>query len=152
MTPRRIARQTAFQFIYRFDSWDAGAPAPDELRHELMLHFQHFNTPEDVRDFTLRLVQGTLQNLPAVDDLAKRALENWRLERLGAVEKALLRMGIAELVYFKDVPSSVTLDEIIELAKHFGTEDAGSFLNGVLEPVSKWPETTTGKVASDPKE
>jgi N utilization substance protein B len=80
--------------------------------------------------------------------MIEKHAQNWRLERLGSVEKALLRIGVAELMYFKDVPASVTLDEVIELAKHFAEADAPAFLNGILDPVSKEPESMQGKVAS----
>jgi len=146
---RSTARQIAFQFIFRFDS-EKEKQDPTPIRTEMILHFQHFQTPEESRDFALRLVLTTLQNLPILDQLAVQNLQNWRLERVGAVERALLRMGIAELLYFKDVPASVTLDEVIELAKHFGNDESASFLNGVLDPISKLPEVTTGKVASNP--
>lgn len=148
MTPARtLARQTAFQFVYRYDTSEP--PTHEALRTEVLLHFQHFKIAEESRDFALRLILATLQNLPTIDELAKQHLQNWRMERMGAVERSLLRLSVAELLYFKDVPSSVTLDETIELAKFFGSEDSASFLNGVLEPISQLPHVISGKVPSD---
>ncbi len=149
-TLRGIARQTAFQFIYRLDNEKNPLPKPNELATEVLAHFTHFSVNEDAREFALRLVLNTLQNLPKVDETLAAHLQNWRMERIGSVEKALLRMGTAELLYFKDIPTSVTLDEIVELGKTFGTDESASFLNGILDPISKLPEATTGKVASNP--
>jgi transcription termination factor NusB len=67
---------------------------------------------------------------------------------VGAIEKSFLRMGTAELLYFKDVPASVTLDEVVELSKRFGENDTPLFLNGILDPISKLPEAQSNKVAS----
>ena len=75
--------------------------------------------------------------------------ENWRLDRISAVDKAFLRMGVAELLYFKDVPASVTLNEVVELSKYFGEADTSAFLNGLLDPISKEPIAVAGKVPSE---
>ena len=74
--------------------------------------------------------------------------QNWRIDRINSVDKSILRMGIAELLFFKDVPASVTMDELVELSKVFGEAETPSFVNGILDPISREPMATNGKVAS----
>jgi transcription antitermination protein NusB len=150
-TTRTLARQTAFQFIYRLGDKSAqdSISFGSALNSEILTHFEHFQVLEEARDFAMRLILITLQSLPKLDEILTAHMQNWKLERVGTVERALLRMGTAELLFFKDIPANVTLDEIIELGKSFGNEDSASFLNGILDPISKIPESLAGKVASD---
>jgi N utilization substance protein B len=83
------------------------------------------------------LVRGTLENLDEIDTLLRRQAEHWRLERMPAVDRNILRLAIYEFLYEADVPKLVILDEAIELAKEFGTEQSGRFVNGVLDGILK---------------
>ena len=83
------------------------------------------------------LVRGTLEHLEEVDSLIRRQAEHWRLERMPAVDRNILRLAIYEFLYETDVPKLVILDEAIELAKQFGTEQSGRFVNGVLDGILK---------------
>ena len=83
------------------------------------------------------LVQGTLDHLEEVDVLIRRQAEHWRLERMPAVDRNILRLAVFEFLYEADVPKLVILDEAIELAKEFGTEQSGRFVNGVLDGILK---------------
>jgi N utilization substance protein B len=109
----------------------------------------HFESSAESEFYALHLIQTTIANLATVDAMILKHLQNWRMERLGAIEKAFLRMGTAELIFFKEVPASVTLDEVVELSKRFGEEDTPSFLNGILDPISKTPEALAQKVPSN---
>ncbi|MBS1958442.1 MAG: transcription antitermination factor NusB [Bdellovibrionales bacterium] len=141
---RKKAREAAFQYLYQLDEPGVG----NEPHSAFSAHAKHFELEQDTLEFSTRLVQAVLGNLPAIDAMISKHAKEWRVERLGAVEKALLRMGTAELMYFKDVPASVTLDEIVELAKDFAEAEAPAFLNGILDPVSKEPASVSGKVES----
>lgn len=152
-TTRTIARQIAFQFIFKLEQPGLQAAVnSNELQKEILAHFKHFNVQPEAHDFSLRLILITVQNLPSIDAILIKHLQNWKMERLGVIERALLRMGASELLFFKDVPASVTLDEIIELGKQYGSDDTASFLNGILDPVSKLPEAIAGKILSTPTE
>jgi len=149
LTPRQKARELAFQFLYRFDREAGSDLAPGQIESEFEKHSEHFGDFKHSSEFALRLIQTTLKELATIDPLIASMASNWKLERLGSIEKAFLRIGTAELLYFKDVPASVTLNEIIELSKAFGEEDTPLFLNGILDPISKLPEALAGKVPSD---
>jgi N utilization substance protein B len=143
LTPRQKAREVAFQFLYRLDL-EKTVDAKDFEKHAA-----HFQIPAESFEFAERLVRTTTTCLTAVDDMITKHAQNWRIERIGSIEKAFLRMGVAELLYFKDVPASVTLNEVIELSKLFGEADTPSFLNGILDPIAKEEQTTLGKVVSE---
>jgi len=83
------------------------------------------------------LVEGTLDHLEEIDELIRRQAEHWRLERMPAVDRNILRLAVFEFLYEMDVPKLVILDEAIELAKEFGTEQSGRFVNGVLDGILK---------------
>jgi len=149
LTPRQKARELAFQFLYQFDRELPSGLTSEMLEKEFKKHASHFGEFKLSEDYALRLVQTTIRELRAIDAAIATHASNWRMDRLGSIEKAFLRIGAAELLYFKDVPASVTLNEIIELSKSFGEEDTPLFLNGILDPISKLPEATSGKVPSD---
>jgi N utilization substance protein B len=151
LTPRQRAREAAFQFLFHLEQSGSasGQMVPSEIERDFELHAQHFHIREDSLDFARRLVTTVARSLPTIDGAILTQSENWKFERIGAIEKSFLRMGIAELLFFKDVPASVTLNEVIELSKFFGEEDTPTFLNGVLDPISKLPEALQGKVASE---
>ena len=144
VTPRQKAREIAFQFIYRYDNF----AAPVAIFDEFTKHAEHFNCPPESFEFAARLAETTLKQLTAIDEMIQKHAQNWRLERIGAVDKAMLRMGIAELMFFKDVPTAVTLNEVVELSKDFGEAETPAFINGLLDPISREPMVLAGKVAS----
>jgi N utilization substance protein B len=96
-------------------------------------------TPGDAegRPFADKLVRGIVTDLTRVDKLIGTASANWRVERMTRVDRNVLRIGAYELSTLHDVPRAVTLDEAVELAKRFGTEESGSFVNGVLDRIAE---------------
>ena len=96
-------------------------------------------TPGDPegRDYADKLVRGVEQNLSSVDETIRKASVNWRIERMARVDRNVLRLGAWELVHSTDVPRAVILDEAVELAKRFGSEDSGAFVNGVLDRIAE---------------
>jgi N utilization substance protein B len=142
---RHQAREVGLQILYRYDGAlqaphnSSGGPtlvkSPQELIGELNLHFDHFKVPEELRGFAAELVAGTLRELPTLDGLLEKHASNWKIGRMGLVDRNLLRMSIYELSHFPDTPSSVVIDEAIELAKQFGTAESPSFINGILDAV-----------------
>ena len=88
-------------------------------------------------DYARTLVEGTLACQAEIDDLIRQQAEHWRLERMPAVDRNILRLAVYEFLYQTDVPKLVVLDEAIELAKEFGTEQSGSFINGLLDGILK---------------
>ena len=91
-------------------------------------------------EYAQSLVRGTLANLPEIDTLIRQQADHWRLERMPAVDRNILRLAVFEFLYEQDVPKIVVMDEAIELAKTFGSEQSGSFVNGLLDGLLKQHE------------
>ncbi len=100
-----------------------------------------------VSEFTLTLAKGTEEHLAELDALIESKLKNWKLSRISKVSLAILRMAAFELQYVADVPMSVTINEAVELAKQYASEDDYAFVNGVLGAIAKeyHLENKTGK-------
>jgi N utilization substance protein B len=92
---------------------------------------------EAPRDFVLELVRGVEEHRAELDRIISEYAEGWDLERMPLVDRNILRMSLYELFYMEDIPSGATIDEAVELAKSFSTEDSGKFVNGVLGRVNR---------------
>jgi N utilization substance protein B len=127
MGTRRRARELALQLLYQFELTDA---SPEEMQ----AGFDEWrNAGEKVREFADRLLRGTLGRLAEIDRELGRQTTHWRLERLAAVDRNILRLAMYELIFETDTPHAVVIDEAIEIAKRYGTKDSGRFVNGVLD-------------------
>jgi len=92
---------------------------------------------DDAFEYAKELVRGTLDHQEKIDDLIRSQADNWRLERMPPVDRNILRLAIYEMMFEKDTPKLVVLDEAIELAKKFGSEQSGRFVNGLLDGLLK---------------
>lgn len=92
---------------------------------------------EDVRAFAERLVLGVSHELRALDRAIAVSATNWRIERMAVVDRNVLRMAVYEMLHDVPTPAAVVIDEAIEVAKKFGSEDSGSFINGILDDVRR---------------
>lgn len=92
---------------------------------------------DEAFDYAKLLVQGTIDQREKIDDLIRSQADNWRLERMPPVDRNILRLAIYEMMFEKDTPKLVVLDEAIELAKKFGSEQSGRFVNGLLDGLLK---------------
>jgi N utilization substance protein B len=97
----------------------------------------HFSSSEGTDEFAERIVLGVLDHGQEIDQLIKRFSKNWRLDRMNLVDRNILRMAIFELLYCIDIPPKVTLNEAVDLGKRYGSEDSGSFINGILDRIQK---------------
>jgi transcription antitermination protein NusB len=127
MTRRTRAREVALQLLFQRDHNPSMARADVERFVEERLREQ------PLRDFCLSLVDGVAVNQADIDQKLAAAAENWRLARMPTVDRNLLRLGAFEMLYQKENPPAVILDEVIELARRFGTADSPAFVNGVLD-------------------
>ncbi|HEX7064590.1 MAG TPA: transcription antitermination factor NusB [Bacillales bacterium] len=125
---RRTARQKAVQSLFQMDI--SGTEPTEAIANVL---------EEDERAdvFLSDLVNGTLQHLDDIDPLIEKHLEHWNMKRIGNVDRCILRMAVFELSHMEDIPRNVTLNEAVELAKMFGGEESGRFVNGVLSKIAK---------------
>lgn len=128
---RRQAREDAVQILYQLDLNEDLTPKAG-LEHFAKLYSEEGT---GVDSFTERLVLGVAENLKEINATLKAVSEHWRPERMPAVDRNILRLGVYELCYCDDIPSTVSINEMIEIAKHFGSDNSASFINGVLDKV-----------------
>ena len=92
---------------------------------------------EEVREFTEELVRGTIRNLVEIDASIESHSTNWKLSRMASVDRNLLRQAVFELSYCEAIPANVTINEAVEIAKKYGTEESSAFINGILDKIAK---------------
>jgi N utilization substance protein B len=129
MTNRRQARECALEVLYRLD---LVGDEPENTIAEILLRK---NPSEEAETYLRRLVDATMGNQQEIDAVLRKHLTRWRLERLTVLDRAILRLAAAEILYFDDVPPKVSINEAVEIAKKYGDDEAGKFVNGVLDSV-----------------
>ena len=131
MGKRRRARELALQILFQQDinrnNWEDGINLFWEITHA---------DPETI-EFTNSLVRGTMQHLKEIDNWIKKYTKHWDINRMAIVDRNIIRSSIYELLYLKGIPPKVTINEAIELAKAYGTEDSARFINGILDKICK---------------
>ena len=113
--------------------WDMSQQAPKKLEAKF---WKNAKASDSTSAFANELFEGTANDVAALDEIIGKHAENWKFERLAAIDKAILRLGIYELRQGK-TPFKVVLNEAVDLAKKFSNEDSGAFVNGVLDAASK---------------
>jgi N utilization substance protein B len=133
MGKRHASREMAVQFLYQ---WDAGQNSLDEA---LALFWGHFDEPPDAeaRQFAETLVRGVVEHLETIDEKIRQFTRHWDFERIAAVDRAILRLGIYEMLFRDDIPPVVSINEAVEIAKKFSTAESGKFVNGILDSIRK---------------
>lgn len=127
---RHEGRELALKALYQMDI-RGGASNED-----LSIFFEAFPAEDQVRTFALRLVDGVQRERVGLDKLLAGALEHWSIKRLSRVDHNILRLALFELMRLEDIPARVTIDEAIELAKAYGDNESGRFVNGVLDQLA----------------
>ena len=132
MGGRRRARECALQMLFQID---LAGDTPAQV-------FEHFweGQPEadaPTRDFAERLVSGVVKERPRLDRTIADHARNWRLERMAVVDRNVLRLAAWELLFDPDTPPPVVIDEAVEVARRFGSEQSSSFINGILDAVRR---------------
>ena len=127
---RSRARAIALQLLFQRDH--NPTVARSDLETYAALRLSTLNDPA-MQEFCLALYDGVVDHLAPIDAALSAAAENWRLVRMAAVDRNVLRLGAYELLFVPDTPPSVVIDEAIELSRRFGSKDSPSFVNGVLD-------------------
>ena len=154
MSKRRHAREMAVQMLYQSDLGDTSIDAivtafrasgygsidtatTAETGRRSGVAAREVDSTDTAFQYAKSLVEGTLGNLEEIDSLIRQQAEHWRLERMPAVDRNILRLAIYEFLYETDVPKLVILDEAIELAKRYSTAESSAFVNGILDSFIK---------------
>lgn len=131
MRRRTLSRELVLKFLYQVDI------TKDDWQQLIADFWQEKNTDEKVKQFANTLIEGTLSNLEAIDKVIAQRAENWQLSRMAVVDRNILRLACFELIFMSDIPSKVSINEAINLAKKYGDVESGKFVNGILDKVKK---------------
>jgi N utilization substance protein B len=134
MSNRHLSRTLAMQTLYE---WDFGGQKKKNLDDFLKYNISEFAPGFDDKNFAQHLVEGVLEHLTEIDDFIKKYATEWPLEQITTIDRNILRIGIFELRFDPSIPSKVAINEAIEVAKTFGGESSGKFVNGVLGAIYK---------------
>ena len=127
MGVRRRGRELALQMLYQHEIAVTGVEEMFSSFEELL------QAPQSTREFAIGLVRGVTSKLAELDSHLVDQADHWRLERMAAVDRNILRLALYELMFEDDTPPAVVIDEAVEIAKRFGSERSSQFVNGVLD-------------------
>lgn len=136
MASRHLSRSIAMQSLY---GWDFSGKKPKDLKKIVEKNIKEFGPGLEDETFVWQLVEGVVSHLSELDKVIGKAAPEWPIEQITIVDRNILRIGLYELLYEnkEEVPPKVAINEAIELAKTFGGENSGKFINGVLGTVYK---------------
>ena len=142
MGTRRQARELALQFLYQFDSLKESSAESEDTEALLSTFWDEteIEIDDDTKEFSSVIIRGSCSNLTNIDKVITSYSEHWRLNRMSTIDRNILRIAIYELAYLSNIPPPVTINEAVELGKRFGTEESGSFINGILDKVREAKE------------
>ena len=131
MGKRRKSRALALQTLYQ---WNI---TKRDVRQILAQLRTHFSPDEEKDDFAERIVLGVLEHCGQLDQVIEESSEHWRLDRMSLIDRNILRIATFELLHCAETPAKVVLNEAIDLGKRFGSDDSGSFINGILDRIQR---------------
>ncbi|MFW6115239.1 MAG: transcription antitermination factor NusB [Thermodesulfobacteriota bacterium] len=130
MGKRRRSRELAIKVLFHLEFSKDDHPAA-----AFALICNNFGAAEEIKPFSKELVEGVCSHKSEIDKLLSKASQHWRVERIARLDRTILRMALYELLYREDIPPKVTIDEAVELAKRFCSEESGAFINGILDKI-----------------
>lgn len=142
---RHLGRIIALQTLYEQDFRRASGDADFDLTSVLTRNIARYETMVDDKEFIDRLVRGVTKYEKVLDTALQPIAPEWPIDQIARMDRVILRIGLYELTYQKDVPSKVVINEAVELAKAFGSENSSKFVNGVLGTALRNREGTSEK-------
>ena len=143
MGTRRISREQALQALFYMDMHH------DSVEDPIGAFCKSFTKENPAQPFFHRLINGVIEHREAIDTVIEQFSSNWKLNRMSCVDRNVLRIAVFELLFCADIPPKVSINEAIDVGKRFGTEESGSFINGILDSIRL--AMKTDRVASVPK-
>jgi len=144
MGARREARVAVLKALYAREM--GGVRDIDQLASQI----EEINEiPEKSALFFRALLENTIENLDSIDKEIEERAQNWAFDRISVIDRNILRLGVAELIYFEDIPPRTTINECIELAKSFGTQESARFVNGLLDGILRHLDIHKAKELDD---
>lgn len=137
MGTRRKSREGALQFLFQEDFSLEGLRKTEDFEARFEQFCVLYQVNRKARAYMQGLLLGIIEKQEQVDALIRENAKNWRLERIAATDRSLLRIAVYEMVFCDDVPAQVAINEAVEIAKRFAGDDSPAFINGILDAVAK---------------
>ena len=131
MGQRRRARECALQILFQLEF------NPADPKDLIRVYWEHQRASKEIRDYGTWIVETILAHGQAIDEAIQADSKNWRLARMAVVDRLILRLASYELLFERDTPASVAIDEALELARTFSSDDAVRFVNGILDAIRR---------------
>ncbi len=131
MRKRTLSRESALQILYQLEV------GKDDLPSVLNDYWNREEIDKSVREFADTLVAGIRENLAKINEVISKYADNWEIKRMAVVDRNILRLATYELLFVKDIPPKVSINEAIDLAKKYGDSESSKFVNGVLDKIKK---------------
>ncbi|HHV96665.1 MAG TPA: transcription antitermination factor NusB [Clostridiaceae bacterium] len=128
---RRFSREIAMKLLYQMQI------QPDNKEEQLKEALEKYSFSQKDKEYIEDVVKGVLNNLDKIDKIIEERSIGWKLNRIPKVDLAILRLGAYEILFRDDIPYTVTINEAVELAKKYSTEDSGAFINGIFSNIPK---------------
>jgi len=130
MRKRTKAREYALQILYQLEL------TGQTLDEVLVSFWEDHGGDAEIVSFTERIARGTVEHMPAIDEILKKYSENWNLNRMACIDRNILRFATFEILFMQDIPPKVSINEAVNLAKSYSQQDSGKFVNGVLDKIN----------------
>ncbi|MCX8129028.1 MAG: transcription antitermination factor NusB [Clostridia bacterium] len=131
---RRASREIAMKLLYQMEI------QREDREDQIQAVFEENALAENDRKYVSEVIKGVSDNLSFIDDIIEKYSKGWKISRLSKVDLSILRLSIFEISFRNDIPFNVSVNEAVELAKRYSSEDAGAFVNGILGKVTKQKE------------
>ena len=135
---RRDAREYALQFLYGIDF--LGSFKDDAGRIEKALSdfwTDNHEGDQNIRAFAKKIITGTINNLEEIDAVIQKTAEKWKIDRMASIDRNIMRFATYELLFMKDIPNAVSINEALEIAKKYSAAESAAFINGILDRIAK---------------
>ena len=140
---RRKAREYALQFLYRIDFMNTSRGLSNNtdlswIKDDFGVFWEDISEEDrDIKEFSESIVIGTIKHLKEIDSIIQQVTEKWKFSRIACIDRNILRLATFELLFKKDIPAKVAINEAIEIAKVYSTEESSAFINGILDRIAK---------------
>lgn len=138
---RRKAREYALQFLYRIDFIAQNSKLKTHnagLKNSLKVFWSDTDEKDaDTIAFAEDIISGTIKKLDEIDPLIQKAAQKWKISRMASIDRNIMRFAVYELLFRGDIPSAVTINEALDIAKRYSTSESAAFINGILDKIAK---------------
>ncbi|MCM8767269.1 MAG: transcription antitermination factor NusB [Candidatus Omnitrophica bacterium] len=132
---RRRGREVALKILYKIDM--TGEDNIEITEENKTIFFENLEQNEKVKTFAKEIIEGVIKNIKEIDEIISKVSLNWDIKRMSYIDRNILRIGTYEIVFRKDIPSVVSINEAIEISKKYGDKDSSKFINGILHKIKE---------------